>query len=176
VIVALALAAVFLAMFGLLVEQLQQKSPVKQDAALPPAPIVGRRSPNFTLKALDGRQITLSSFRGKPVWVNFWATWCPPCRAEMPEMQQLYNKYREEGLVIIGIDSSENAGTVKEFLESNGYDWTFVLDDETRADGAYRVSAIPQHVFIGRDGVITAVHLGGISGKLMDHYVGEIVD
>lgn len=188
IIVAGALSGVLVIMLGLLLAQLQQRSAAAQvvggatgeqsnnAASLPPAAVKGRIPPDFTLQTLTGETLTLSSLRGKPVWVNFWATWCPPCRAEMPEMQQRYNRYREQGLVIVGVDMAEGIDTVKQYVESNGFDWTFVLDSDNRVASSYFVSGIPTHLFIGRDGVIKAIQVGGIPGNLMDRYLEQIVN
>ena len=188
IIFAGALSGVLIIMLGLLLAQLQQRSAAQaaggattaaqgnNAASLPPAPVTGRIPPDFTLQTLGGENFTLSSVRGKPVWVNFWATWCPPCRAEMPEMQQRYNRYREQGLVIVGVDMAEGVDTVKQYVESNGFNWTFVLDLDNRVASNYFVSGIPTHLFIGRDGVIKAIQVGGIPGNLMDRYLEQIVN
>lgn len=145
-------------------------------SAMPPSPQVGRYAPDFTLTGIDGRRVKLSSFRGKPVWINFWATWCPPCRAEMPEMKLKYEKFKGRGLVILGVDVRERAGEVEEFVNSNGFDWTFVLDGEATVSEQYLSGGIPLHVFVGRNGIIKAIQVGGLPGNLMDRYLSMIID
>ncbi len=145
-------------------------------SALPPAPVVGRTPPDFTLQTSDGQTITLSEMRGRPVWINFWATWCPPCRAEMPEMEQKYAQFKDKGLVILGVDAGESVEQVKSFTASRGFDWTFVLDDTREVSGQYAVGGIPTHIFIGKDGIIKAIQVGGIPATMMDRYVSSIVD
>ena len=75
-------------------------------------PQVGKQAPDFQLQSLDGQSVSLSSFQGKPVLINFWATWCPPCRGEMPYIQQVYEEWSDKGLVILAIDIGENPSTV----------------------------------------------------------------
>lgn len=200
VIVAGALAGVLIVMIGLLLLQVQRRSQVmgatapqtstqasvaesssgsgSSDAAsaLPPQPVKGHYPPDFTLSTLEGKSVKLSDLRGKPVWVNFWATWCPPCRAEMPEMKQKYAQLKDKGLVVLGVDMSEDPATVKQFTVSNGYDWTFLLDPGSQIASQYYVSGIPTHLFIGRDGIIKAVQVGGIPAIMMDRYLSQIVD
>lgn len=200
VIVAGGLAGVLIVMIGLLLLQMQRRSQEigattaqtsKQASvvegssskgsadlasALPPQPITGHYPPDFTLSTLEGKPVKLNDLRGKPVWVNFWATWCPPCRAEMPEMKQKYAQLKDKGLVILGVDMSEDPATVRQFTEGNGYDWTFLLDPGGQAASQYYVSGIPTHLFIGRDGIIKAVQVGGIPASMMDRYLSQIMD
>jgi len=112
-------------------------------------------APDFTLKDLKGKDVTLSSLKGKLVFLNFWATWCPPCRAEMPSMQTLYEKYEDKGLVILAVNLREDKKTVEKFLKKNGYTFPVVLDSEGAVGGGmYGVSGIPTTYFIGSDGYI----------------------
>lgn len=186
VIIAGALAGILIVLVALLLLQTQRRGQLaaagnaggasNSGSALPAAPIVGRYPPDFTLTTLDGKSVTLSSLRGKPVWINFWATWCPPCRAEMPEMKLRYAKFKDQGLVILGVDNAENPDTVKQFTSSNGYDWTFLLDSDTAVGQQYYVTGIPTHIFVGKDGIIKAIQVGGIPGTMMDRYLGLIMN
>ncbi|HUS13987.1 MAG TPA: TlpA disulfide reductase family protein [Chloroflexia bacterium] len=129
---------------------------------------VGRAAPDFqATDAFSGRTVSLSSLRGQPVWLNFWASWCPPCRDEMPAMQRRYTRWRGQGLVILGVDSTENEATIRQYVGAGGYDWSFYLDP-AGATRLYHVSGIPYHVFIDRTGLIRATATGGISGSQMD--------
>lgn len=152
------------------------ESTAQKISTLPPAPIVGRYAPDFTLTTLEGDPVKLSDFRGKPVWINFWATWCPPCRAEMPEMQQKYAKLKEKGLVILGVDVGEDADMVSTFISANGFDWTFALDSSTEVSQQYRVNGIPGHFFVSKEGIIKAVQVGGLPANMMDRHLETIMD
>ncbi len=80
--------------------------------------VVGNPAPDFTLADLDGNQVSLSDFRGKTVFINFWATWCPACREEMPEIEALYQQYKDKGVVVLGVDILETEGEVHQFVEA----------------------------------------------------------
>lgn len=112
-------------------------------------------APDFTLKDLDGKNLTLSSLRGKFVFLNFWATWCPPCRAEMPSMQVLHEKYKNENFVILAVNLREDKKTVEKFLKKNKYTFPVVMDVNGDVGGSmYGVSGIPTTYFIGADGYV----------------------
>jgi thiol-disulfide isomerase/thioredoxin len=129
---------------------------------------VGELAPDFSLADLDGNQISLSDFRGETVFVNFWATWCPPCRAEMPEMEAIYQEYKNKDVVIIGIDVRETKGEVLQYVQANGYNWTFVLDTTGAVTGTYKVPAIPTSFFINREGIIQTVNIGPMTKRAME--------
>jgi peroxiredoxin len=147
-----------------------------EQGSLPPAPRVGRVAPDFMLSRFDGTQVRLSDYKGQPIWINFWASWCPPCRAEMPEMQQKYSSLKERGLVVLGVDVGEDENMVEEFVAERRFDWTFVLDKEGSVADQYATRGLPYHVFVGRDGTIKAIHVGGMPGNVMDRYLSMIID
>lgn len=126
------------------------------------APMVGFLAPDFTLPSTDGTTVTLSSLRGHPVILNFWATWCPPCRAEMPELEAFWKGYGSEDLILLGIDQGESRDVVKRFTRTE-IDITFPLLLDTRADvGAlFGVRALPTTIFIDADGRIQKIMVGG---------------
>ncbi|MFC2067420.1 peroxiredoxin family protein [Chloroflexota bacterium] len=136
---------------------------------------VGEIAPDFTLLDLDGNEVKLSEFLGKRVFINFWATWCPPCRAEMPDIESLYQEYKDKGLVVIGIDISESEGTTRQFVQRGGYGWTFVLDSTGAVAANYNVRAIPTSFFIDREGVIQAVNIGAITKRRMEANIAEAI-
>lgn len=138
-------------------------------------PEVGYPAPDFELPTLEGGTVRLSDLRGKVVFINFWASWCPPCRAEMPEIAKL----RAEGipdLVILGVDlthTEPSVETVRSFMGDNGYDWPVALDVRGEVTSAYRVVSIPTSYFIGPDGVITAKHVGTLTLPAMQDLVRQ---
>jgi len=138
-------------------------------------PRPGYLAPDFNLPGLTGGQVQLSSFRSqKPVWVNFWATWCPPCRAEMPEMQKIYEKYKDQ-IEIVGVDVQEDSTQVSKFVKDGGFGWTFVLDGDANVSRNYYVSAIPTHLFIGRDGMIKDLVISGLNADSMEAQVSKLI-
>ena len=118
---------------------------------------------NFTLPLLSGENATLSSFRGKVVILNFWATWCPPCRAEMPSMEILYKRYKDQGLEILAVDIGENANTVRQFIQKNNYSFPVLLDTTKQTSAIYGVEAIPTTYIIDRNGKIIGRIIGSIN-------------
>ena len=130
-----------------------------------PAP--GRPAPDFQLQSLDGETISLSGLQGSPVVINFWATWCGPCRMEMPFIQQLFNdpEWSEQGLVILAVNLGEPASAVREFMEANGLSFTVLLDTEREVMKIYNVSAIPTTYFIDKSGIIRDIKVGAFRNK-----------
>ena len=133
-------------------------------------------APDFTLKDLDGNTVRLSDFLGKVVFLNFWATWCPPCRNEMPDIEKVHWKYKDRDVVVLGIDLRENASTVRPFVEDGGYTWTFLLDTTGEVGSMYSVSAIPTSYFVDRNGIIRAVVIGGMTGATMEAKLAQAME
>lgn len=139
------------------------------------APQNGSKAPNFEWNdAATGKPMRIANL-GKPVLVNFWGTWCPPCKAEMPEMQKLYDKYRGQvEFVGVSMGSRDNAAGVKSFVNQAGYNWQFVQDDDYSVATRYQVQAVPSSFFIGTDGVIRAVHVGLMNGTQIESYLQQV--
>jgi cytochrome c biogenesis protein CcmG, thiol:disulfide interchange protein DsbE len=127
------------------------------------APHQGFHAPDLTLTTLDGNTISLSDFRGQPVILNFWATWCPPCRAEMPVLQQVFQDYKETGLMILTVNSTahDSPSAVQNFVSEYNLAIPILLDDQGKATKNYQVSSLPTTYFIDRDGVIHEIVVGG---------------
>jgi peroxiredoxin len=126
--------------------------------------VLGQRidSRDFTLPLLAGENATLSSYRGKVVILNFWATWCPPCRVEMPSMETLYQRFNDQGLEILAVDIGEGASTVQQFIRSAGYTFPVLLDGANRVSSVYGIEAIPTTYIIDREGKIVGRVVGSI--------------
>jgi cytochrome c biogenesis protein CcmG/thiol:disulfide interchange protein DsbE len=140
-------------------------------------PSVGMLAPDFELTdAVTGEKVRLSSLRGRPVWLNFWASWCEGCREEMPLIQQNYDARRGDGLAVIGINVQESATAALEFTRERGFNWTFVLDSDGKVTDRYYVNGLPFHVFIERDGTVAAIHPGIIRQPQADDYLSRILD
>ena len=131
---------------------------------LPPVPIVGDIAPDFELPTLDGAQLRLSSLRGKVVLLNFWATWCGPCRKEMPHLQRLREEYPEDRFALIGV-VDEKPDEVREFLAEREITYPSLFDKEHDVFRTYGVTGIPMTVVIGTDGKIEALHEGYASER-----------
>lgn len=116
---------------------------------------------DFKLKDLTGKTVSLESFRGSVVFLNFWATWCPPCKAELPSMQRLYEKYKGKGLVILGVDLQEGENQVKDFVKKYGLTYPILLDSNGQVGQVYGARSIPTSYIIDRKGFILARTIGG---------------
>jgi cytochrome c biogenesis protein CcmG, thiol:disulfide interchange protein DsbE len=139
-------------------------------------PAVGLLAPDFELTdALSGGQVKLSSFRGRPVWLNFWASWCPGCVREMPRIQQAYERYGQDGLVVLGINVQESPEQARKFATDNAFKWTFLLDRDGRVTDLYYVNGLPFQVFIGPDGVIKAIRPGEVLDSDIEGYLQTIL-
>lgn len=125
----------------------------------------GQVAPDFTLKDLEGRTVRLSDYRGKAVVLNFWATWCPPCKTEMPWLVDLENKYRAEGLEIIGVALDEaSKEEITKFAHEMRLNYSVVIGDDNTADAYGNVQMLPTTFYIDRNGKIVS-RVVGLTGK-----------
>jgi peroxiredoxin len=137
---------------------------------------VGNLAYDFQLQDLNGRSVSLTDFRGQPVIVNFWATWCAPCRIEMPELQATYEKYKDDGLVILALDQDESPEIVRSFFyDEFGLTFTPLLDVEQEVAQQYGVFNFPSSFFINADGVITAIHRGPALQSQLEEYLADMI-
>jgi thiol-disulfide isomerase/thioredoxin len=117
---------------------------------------------DFSLSLLEGETKSLGSYKGKVVFLNFWATWCGPCRVEMPSIESLYNKYSDKGLEILAVNCSEDQATVRSFMKNEGFTFPALLDLDGRVSLNYGVQSIPTTFLIDRDGMIVLRLVGSI--------------
>lgn len=130
---------------------------------------------DFTLTDLNGNKVSLADYKGKPVYLNFWATWCPPCRGEMPGIEKVYRAYKDKGLTVLAVDLGEDKGTVKDFIKQNNYSFTVLLDSDQSVAEKYNISAIPVSYFIDKEGNIAAKKIGALSEEDMKSYIESIL-
>lgn len=127
-----------------------------------PAPQKGFLAPDFTLETLDGQSVRLSELFGQPVVVNFWASWCPPCRAEMPAMQAVYEAYQGQiHLLAVNATQQDSLADALAFVSENGLTFPILLDPNGAAYRQFAVTSMPTTFFIGADGIIAEVVVGG---------------
>ncbi len=125
---------------------------------------VGRTAPDWTQPTADGKTLSLRTLRGKPVYLNFFATWCPPCNEEAPSINALQKRYASRGLAVVGVDELENRAKAQSFVRKYGLVYPAVIDDGT-LQSQYEVNGLPVHVFIARDGVIRKIVVGEMSAS-----------
>ena len=126
---------------------------------------------DFKLKDLNGNLVSLSDLKGKNVYLNFWATWCGPCRLEMPEIQKLYEETKNTDLVILAVDIGEDIATVKPFITNNKYSFNVLLDSDKSIATKYEISAIPTSIFINKEGNIISRQSGALNLENMKSYI-----
>lgn len=115
---------------------------------------------DFTLSDLEGNSVTLSSFKGKVVFLNFWATWCPPCCSEMPSMQKLHDKMKDKDFAMLAVDVGERKAGVAAFVDKNNYKFTVLLDSEHKVSSDYKVAGIPTTLIIDKEGKVVLREVG----------------
>jgi len=147
------------------------ESPSRPGSATPSTPPqvtgtgIGYLATDFTLQGLDGQTFSLSNMRGKPVLLNFWATWCGPCRSEMPLLQQVYEEYSSQGLIFVAVNIAENPAQVERFMQDNGLTIPVLLDTKAKVASTYNISGIPTTLFIDKDGIIKDKRIGAFTNK-----------
>lgn len=130
-------------------------------------PIKGQAAPDFTLRGADGKLVKLSDLRGKVVWVNFWASWCVPCKKELPDIQKLYDEKHADGLEVLAVNWREDLETATAFFDSRGLHLPLLLDRTGGVYEQYRLQGLPDSFFIDREGKIAALQFGFLTESKM---------
>jgi thiol-disulfide isomerase/thioredoxin len=132
--------------------------------------------PDFTLAGLEDSKISLSDFRGHYVLLNFWATWCPPCQAELPELQAYYTAYRSKGFILLGIDVQEDPTTVSTFLQQRGFDFPVGVDTTGAVHASFGTNSLPLSVLVGPNGeLIKMWRPGAITRSMLEQDVTPLL-
>lgn len=133
--------------------------------------IVGKQAPPFSLKTSEGGGLTMNSLKGKGVILNFWATWCAPCKVEMPDFEEAYKNHKEKGLEIIGVNFQQEPDIVKRFLEKWEMSFPIALDVDGDLSKKYGVVALPSTFFIDRNGKVLGSHVGLVQPSLLEEWI-----
>ena len=128
---------------------------------------VGQPLADFTLTDSNGVPHKLSDYAGRPVLINAWATWCPPCRAEMPDLHAFYLEHQAEGFELLAINSGESAQTVASFIQQMGFTFPALVDSNKAVLDGLGIDGLPTSIFVGRDGVVKYIHVGGLSPAMI---------
>ncbi|GAB4330325.1 MAG: hypothetical protein Kow0010_15230 [Dehalococcoidia bacterium] len=143
----------------------------------PPAAREGRAAPDFQLHTLDGTVARLSDYRGQFVLINFWASWCGPCRGETPDLEAFYRQYRDRGLVVLGVNQQEPEGTARSFAELFDVTYPVLLDRTGGVSDGYRVSTgLPISFFVDREGVIRRIFIGRVAWDDLEALAREYIE
>jgi thiol-disulfide isomerase/thioredoxin len=139
----------------------------------------GSPAPEIALPGLDGRVVSLKSFVGRPVWINVWASWCPPCRAEFPDIATLYQELASPAsttsLALMLISVGEAEAEVRRFVDRTRFPLPVLFDTEYRITESYRVSGLPTHFFVGADGTLRDFAIGGLKPRTMRARVERLI-
>lgn len=135
----------------------------------------GQRAPDFRLETLDGGQMSLRDQRGQVVLINFWATWCDPCRAEFPDIQAVYEARRDEGFTVLGVNSHETRGAIEPFIAAMRATYPILLDENGRVAKTYRPVGLPMSVLVDQEGIIQVRHVGLLTRAQLEKYLAGLL-
>ena len=145
-------------------------------AAQKPKPTAsGNAAPDFTLTDIDGKKLTLSDYKGKVVLLDFWATWCTPCREEIPHFVEMQQKFGSQGFQVIGISMDDDAKPVKKFLQDYRINYPLAVGDDKLAQSFGGILGLPVNFLIDRDGRIAKKYLGATNVSVFDKDVGDLL-
>ena len=133
----------------------------------------GRSSGDFTLKDVNGNEVSLSEYRGEVVVLNFWATWCPPCREEIPDFIEVYDNYKDRGVQFLGV-SSEDVNTLKDFISNYGINYTVLVDNAGVGDD-WGIDAIPTTFIIDREGQVVFKTVGMMTRDQLENAIEDAI-
>lgn len=148
-------------------------------SGLIPAPKEGFLAPEFDLETIDGQSVRLSDLRGNPVLINLWASWCPPCRAEMPAMERVYQEYRHRGFTILAVNvtNQDSIAAAAAFTQAYGLTYPILLDVEGAVSRQYQLRSLPTSFFVDSQGIIREVIIGGpMSEALLRTHVERLLE
>jgi DsbE subfamily thiol:disulfide oxidoreductase len=157
--------------------QMQKYDKIEDPEDLPIGLEKGNLAPDFELTDMEGNPVKLSDYRGKAVLLNFWASWCPPCRAEMPHMEKLYKKYKDKKFDILAVNltnTEKNNGDAEKFVKELGLTFTIPMDVNGAVGADYNIMAYPTSYFIDSDGVIREKVLGALNEEYMEKEIKKL--
>jgi cytochrome c biogenesis protein CcmG/thiol:disulfide interchange protein DsbE len=139
------------------------------------SPLIGRPAPDFVLERLDGGTDSLAAYRGRPLVINFWASWCEPCKTEFPLFADARERHAAEGLEILGIVHDDDAASARAFVEAEGAAWPMFLDPDDTAWDAYAGFGLPMSFYVDRDGIVRNVSYGPPASGSLEEILADIL-
>jgi cytochrome c biogenesis protein CcmG, thiol:disulfide interchange protein DsbE len=174
-ILVLAVAAVLVVVAAWYVDQGSSGTSVKPgSASIGDPPKIGETPPDFSGTSISGLAVSMAALKGQPTWLTFGASWCPDCRAEAPDLQATYAKYKDKGLTVLGV-FEESEAAAKDYATRIGFTFPLVADPKSTIADQYRTYGYPIHFFIGRDGTIKQVRIGRLTPSDMEQLVQQLV-
>ncbi len=128
---------------------------------------VGQPISDFTLKDINGATHKISDYKGRPVLINAWATWCPPCRGEMPDLHALYLKYKATRFELLAINSGESQTAAASFIKEMGFTFPTLIDPNKTVLDGLGINGLPTSILVGRDGTVKYIHVGGLTPEMI---------
>ncbi len=138
-------------------------------------PLKEGKAPDFTMQTFDGQSITLSELRGQVVVINFWASWCPPCREEAPYLEATWRKYKDQGVVFIGVDYVDTEPEARAYIAEFDITYPNGPDLQTRISQAYNIQGVPETFFVAKDGTLRGVHIGPLVPPQLEQKIDELL-
>lgn len=136
---------------------------------------IGKKTPDFTLETLDGKQIRLSDLQGKGVLINFWATYCENCIVEMPAIDRQYQKYKDQGIEVLGVNIRENYATVSGYVRQLGVTFPILMDRSGEVTKQYQIGALPHSIFLAPDGTVKNIYIGEMNEPIIEKFFKSIL-
>lgn len=139
-------------------------------------PRLGQPMPDLALKDLSGNLVRISDYAGQPLLINAWATWCPPCKAEMPLLNEYYLQHKAEGFVILAVNAGETHTQVSQFISQAGFSFPVLLDADSAALSQLGVFSFPTSIVVGRDGNVKKIHVGLITPETIRNEIAPLLE
>lgn len=136
---------------------------------------IGDKAPDFQLESLTGERVKLSDLKGKVVLINFWATWCPPCKKEMPAIQSVYNEFHDDGFVVLAVNLAESEYIISQFKKKTDIEFPIYLDKDESVKSMYGVYYIPSSFFIDRQGKIARMYEGEMKIENLKEWIESLL-
>ncbi|MFD2171664.1 TlpA family protein disulfide reductase [Tumebacillus lipolyticus] len=176
VVIAVLVIAAILSNGGANTDTKEQEADKSKAGEVAEMPVVGYRAPNFSLETFEGKTVELSELQGKPVVLNFWASWCGPCRQEMPDLEAVHKQYGDRVQVYgVNLTSQDDLDKAKKFMQEMGVTFPSLIDEKEKAGKAYRIFSVPMTYAIDQNGIISEIHKGQISKVVMDGMMQRLV-
>ena len=169
-ILAIAGLVLALAIAGLLLFKGNATEPSSQSSSL-----IKEAAPNFTVALLDGKNFQLSDYKGKPVMINFFASWCLPCREEIPAIEKIVSTYKPKGVVFLGISTDDTEVKANDFIKKYGVSYSIGLDKSTAIQKSFGLYGIPTTYFIDKQGIVNYFHSGAVTEDLLQNELDKLL-